>query len=66
MKLSNHSGLGRKYEDEDEGAYVSGSGSHGALLRMAGVIILGYILSFIGSCGVLIILTSWLNSTNRK
>lgn len=38
----------------------------GLFLRMAGVIILGYILSFIGSCGVLIILTSWLNTTNRK
>lgn len=38
----------------------------GLFLRVAGVIVLGYILSFIGSCGVLIILTSWLNSTNRK
>lgn len=36
MKLSNHSGLGRTYEDVDEGAYVSGSGSHGAVFEDGG------------------------------
>lgn len=38
----------------------------GYLLMAVEVYILGFILSFIGSAAVLIIVTQWLNSTNRK